>query len=871
MNHQQPPQWILRVIERLCDPILIEGISGDLEEVFKDNLNTKGPLQAQLIYVLQAIGFLRFIFLRKEQKHSNMKAIWTNYLLTSYRSLKRHKTFFAINLIGLITAISCSLFALVYVYDELQYDQEHTDADQIYRLYKRYINIEEGIDHLTYENSGLMAPTMLEEYSQVEDYTRICPWFDKGTITNTSNQKSIISEHIYYADSNFFDFFDFTVISGSDKLLTAPATMMLSEELATALFSDENPIGKTVIGLNDITYTITGVFEKPDRRSSFQFDGLISWTTTVPGVGPNGYRWMNNWLGQAIFSFVKLNAFSNPKELEDELPDMMNRHFEERADQYFLKLMPLNKMHLYSDNILGERGMKTGSIKFIYVLVSSALLILLITVVNYVNISLSRASQSVKEVGIRKTMGSTKQQLMGRFMAETVISVLLASVVSIALLALLLPYLGQLVNKELPIHLLFNGMTILFLFGFISLVSIIVGIYPSHILSKPAPAAILKGESKSGRTGSFRKVLLTLQFAISLLLLVSTVTIVRQIQFMINKPLGFDKEQVIVIDTYNEVGEKITVFEEKLLQHPNIESVSVSQNAISASSYGTTALPEGITDELNVRVFGVDAEFFETYGIQTIEGRTFLKNSNADSAHLIVNQEFLNQLGWEEAVGKHMRFSPEGTPIPIIGVIDNFHYNSLASSKIEPVVMYHTPNATNNTIVRLGGGSVRETMEYIDDIWNELAGRSSLDVIFVDEWFADQYEKETQLLNFSSIYAIISIILCGLGLYGLTGLILQQKSKEISIRKVLGASIQSIVAQMNRQYVLIVLLSFAVAAPMAYYLLDGWLQNFAYKIELDPLPFVIAIASVMVLCTLIVSLLSVKTASTNPTDVLNKE
>ncbi len=869
-NKIKPPGWIQKLVSRYCEPYLFEGISGDLEELFLENVELKGLAKARLIYLIQAVGFFRMRFKKRSKRISNMKAIWSNYLLTSFRSLKRHKSFFAINLVGLITAITCSLFALIYVHDELQFDRQHSDIDNTYRLYKHYINPSESIDHFTYETSGMMGPTMTDEYAEIQEYVRVCPWFSKAIISY--DQHNFGTENLYFADSSFFNFFDFKLLKGDpNSVLTAPSSIVISESLAKAIFQDQNPVGQVVIGLHDLNYTVTGVFEDVSRHSSLQFDALVSWSTTVPNVGPLAYRWMNNWLAQGIFTFVKLSDDTNPESVVEKLPDMMNRHFEERAENYFLQLMPLKKMYLYGDDIRDGRAMKAGSITFVYTLTFSALLVFLIASVNYVNIMLSRATETHTEVGVRKVMGSTRSQLMGRFVAETFISTSIATIISFILLAFIIPQTNPLLGKELTVMALFQPLVIGAAITFILAISIFVGLYPAIVLSSPPISSILQGSSSVGSTGWFRKVLLTLQYAISIFLIVCTIVVIRQTNYLKSKPLGFDKEQVMVIDVNNEVDQKIDVFESELLKNPNIQMVSTSRSAIGSGTFSTTVFPQGYTDEVTTRIFGVDQEFFETYGMELNYGRTFFKKSLADSNNLVINQAMVDYLGWDDPIGKHIRFSADGEPATIIGVVDNFHYGSLATATIEPTILYLNTTTIWNSSVKISGTNQRETIAYILDVWDNLASRTPIDFYFVDEWFDRQYQKETQLLGMSTIYSIISILLCALGLYGLTALILQQRQKEICIRKVLGASVSSIVTLVNRQFMLIIVISFTIAAPVAYYLISRWLDAFVYKISMDLVAFAIAGIITFLISIGIISSLSIKTANTNPSDTLSRE
>lgn len=870
VNEPHPPKWILRYLEWFCDPYLVEGISGDLEEAFLDNIQIKGERRSQLLYILQALGFFRLIFRRKEKRVSNMASIWTNYLLTSYRSLKRHKVFFGINLLGLITAITCSLFALVFIIDELHFDRHIQGSDDIYRLYKRHINIPENVDILTYETSGMMGPTMSDEYPEVESFSRVLPWWDQVIFTH--EQKNIVSKDVYIVDSVFLDLFQVEVLRGDTKsLLTKPSSLVVSEELAYSLFGNVSPIGKQVVGLNDVTYTVTGVFKSPPRQSSLQFDALISWTTTVPGLGSMEMEWMNNWRAQGIFTFVKLARNANISSLEEKFKEMMQTHFSERAENYFLKLQPFEEMYLYGEEIAMARGMKTGSIRFVYLLGFSALLIFLIASVNYVNIALSRATQSHTEVGIRKVVGSTRTQLMGRFISETFIITILASLVSWILVYLILPEANQIIEKDIPREALLQPVVAIGLLSFTIGISIFVGSYPAMVLSSHSISTILKSSSSTLKeAGWLRKILVVFQYSMSIFLIICTIAVVRQINYLINKPLGFNKSQVMVINLDNEVPQKANVFKEELLTHPNIQSVSVGRSALGGGSYTTRLEADGFEGEMSARMFGIDLDFLETYEIQTALGRRFLRGSRADSAGtLMVNQAFVKFVGWNDPIGQHITFS-SGNSFPIIGVVDDFHISSLAKSEIEPMVLFLNPRPDYASI-RIGPGNMRETIDHIESSYDLVAERTPLNYHFVDQWFEEQYKSEQQILSMSSTYAVISVILCALGLYGLTSLMLQQKRKEISIRKVLGASIRSIMGMMNLQFIIIIAVSFLISVPLAFFMIRNWLEGFVYKIGMGPIPFVFAGMVTLVISVAIVSGLSYKIGNSRLTDQLSSE
>ncbi len=867
----QPPKWIYRFLERFSDPYLWEGISGDLLEVFHENVELKGLRKARWIYLFQSLGFLRNVFRKKAKTISTMRSMWLNYFVTAFRTLRKNKAFFLINLTGLIVAVSCSLFALIYINDELQYDKFHSDVDQIHRLYKHFYFPPEGIDELTFETSGMMGPTMVEEYPEVLSTVRIN--VRSYPVILSYEEKNIVTEKLYIADSTFFNFFDFKILSGNkSELLTAPSSIVLSQTLAKSIFGDEDPIGKVVLGLNDLNFTVTGTFEDPPRQSSIQCNAIASWTTTVKGVGPVSYGWMNNWRTQGIHTFVKLSKDASAEALVGKLPEMMERHLPERADRYFLRLQPFNRMYLHSENINAKKGMSYSSFTFLLMLGGSAFLVFIIASVNYINSTLSRASQTKVEVGIRKAMGSTKNQLMGRFVTETLVNALIATILGLAVIFLLLPMVNSMSGKELPSELFYSPLAILSLFGFVVGICLIVGVYPAFVLSSPPINTILKASpGQVGSTGWFRKGLLTLQYVISILLLICTALINQQTYFLQNKPLGFDKEGLLVIDIDNEVNQKVDVLESKLLSHPNILSVSTARSAIGGGSYTDTVYPVGFNGEMSSRFYEVDPDFFETYGLEINAGRMFLKNSTADSSNVIVNQAWVDFVGWDDPIGRRIKFDEKDQGYTIVGVVNNFHIYSLAIAEIEPMILTFQSGEAYNSTVRIGNGDLQETIDHIDDTWSSLAERTPLNFYFVDQWFKERYQKETQLLKISNAYAIISIILCGLGLFSLTALLLQQRTKEISIRKVLGASLSSILMMINKQFVIIILLALAIAAPIAYLLLSQWLDQFVYKVAISAVPFAVSGIIVLLVSVLIVSFLSTRSANENPAENLRSE
>ncbi len=870
-GHNSPPRWIKAVLEKYCDSRLLEGILGDLDEVYTEHLERKSKSVASWAYAWNALGFLRMVFRKKLTNNMAMRSIWFNYLLAAFRSGRRQKFTFSVNVLGLVLAISCSLYALIYINDELQFDTQHEQSDQIFRLHKRYINVQEQIDHLTYETSGMMGPTMKSEFPEVEEFVRVLPWWDPMVLTH--KRTHISTDHAYFADSTFFKVFDFKLLRGNpDQVLTAPSSIVLSESLAKAIFSDQDPIGKVVKGLHYEDLEVTGIMEDVPRQSSFRHEAIISWSTTVPGVGVFNMRWMNNWLAQGIYTFVRLQAGAKSADVVPKLSEMMKEHFPERSEQYFLKLQPLSDMYLKGYNIRGTERMRSGSIVFTRTLGFSALLIFLIAATNYINMALSKASRARKEVGVRKVMGSTKKQLIGRFVVETFIITTIASILSFILVLVALPYINPIVGKELPLVAAFQPIVWVSLAIFVLGVSLLVGFYPALVIASPSITSILKSaDAQTGSVGALRKLLLGIQYMISIFLIICTIIFVRQIHYLENKPLGMDKDNILVLDIGNEVSDKADVLESELLTHPNVEIVSISRSALGGGSYTTSVFPEGYGDEFGARIYGVDQEFFETYGIKTVLGRTFLPGSVADSNRLVVNEAFVKFMDWDDPIGKHVRFSEDSQPVPIMGVVNDFHIESLASGVVEPMILYLNLTTQWYASIKLGQGSVHETIAFVEGLWNQLARRTPFNYYFVDDWFHAKYEKERQLLKIATYYASVSILLSLLGLLGLTSLLLQHRIKEIGIRKVLGASVASILQLMNKQFIPVIGVSFVLASPLAFWLMSDLLNQFANRINVDQGPFIIALISTIMTSVLIIVLTSLKSAHTNPSKILKSE
>lgn len=783
----------------------------------------------------------------------------------------KYKAYLLINMLGLTIAIACTLLAVTFVLDELEYDQFHSKKENIYRLYKRNVNTTLGTERLTYETSGLMGPTMVSEYPEVLESVRLASWFEDVVIS--FEDENFKTDNFVFADSNFFKVFDFELIAGDfQKALANPSSIVLTETMAARLFGDTNPLGMEVVGIHDIPMTVTGIVKDPTRYSHIQFGALASWSTMVPNVGPLSYNFFNNWLAQTLNTYLLVQENASVPNLEAKFPDFMQRNFPERADSYFLKLKPFTEVYLYSDNIQGNRLFPVGSAKFLKTFSIIALFILLIACVNYVNISTAKATKRAGEVSIRKVMGAKRKQLIFQFVGESVVLTLLASALALLLADISVGYFNELTGKSLAITAAMIPQLAMAVVVILIAVSALSGIYPALVLSSFQPIKVLKSSNRTQTSGSnSRQVLTVVQFAVSIILIAGTLLVSQQLTFLQDKELGFDKDRILVLNTNNDIGNNLEAFRNELESYANVKSVSICQAAIGAGNFGTTIIAEGSDEEMSVQSFRVDHNFLKTYGIEIVEGREFDPTVPPQQGNLIVNEKFVELAGWDDPLQRKVRFSAEGPQYPVIGVAKNFHYNNPDKWALDPVVMFIFPTNYYNASIKIGSGDIQQTLGDIENLWNKYESRFPFDYFFVDQWFDSKYKQYQKLLQTVTTFAGISILIACLGLYGLTAFTIEQKTKEIGIRKVFGASVSGLTFMINRRFMLLVLVAFTISSPITYYFIDQWLATFAYQINVGIMPFVVAGLFALFIAVAAVSVQALKAAVANPIKAIGHE
>ncbi len=800
-----------------------------------------------------------------------------NYLTTTWRNIKRNKIYSLINIFGLAVGMCCCIIIMLFVMDELSFDRFHENADRIYRLtVKRKISTGEQRDTLTPSDA---APNLIAEFPEVVDAVRL----DQPRVFVVEHEDKRFTTDPVGADPSILDIFTFPLIMGDKSIaLKDPDNVVISEELAEKMFGDENPMDKiiTLYGVDTRhDYRVTGIMKNIPYNSHLRFEFL------TPATYDSKERSERSRRGPCV-TYLLLGKNAAPEELEKKLPDFALRHYGERvAQRATFRLQPLISIHLHSDLDYDEIIEKKASLSTSYFLSALALVILLIASINFMNLSTARAFRRSREVGIRSTVGANRFQLFQQFLGESVLFSLLALLLAAALALMILPFFNSLMGKHLTLNLksnplLYAGFVLLSLF-----VGLFSGSYPALFLSSYKPVDVLKGQIRRGtRFGIFlKKGLVVFQFAISLVFIIGTIIIFRQLGFTKNKDLGFDRENIIRIPIFKdkEFSTRSELIKRELSQNPNILEVVVTSGAPGGyNGWLVPCVPEGFSEDnpVKMRAIPVGEDYFTFFGIDIIEGRDFSKEiaSDVDSA-LIINQTAAKFLGWESPIGKQIKneqFSSESNKtgvFSVIGVVRDFH-NGPLHKKIEPTFYKFYPQDNNAIFLKIKPEGIKDTIAFLERKWRELPTYLILNCQFLDESIQRYgYGEERRISRIFTFSSVLAILLACLGVFGLASFTSEQRIKEIGIRKVLGASVENIIMLLTRDFSILVLIANLIAWPVAYYIISRWIQRFAYRIGIGWWIFPLAALMVLAITLLTIGYHSVKAAHTNPAVTLRYE
>ncbi|MCK5147156.1 ABC transporter permease [bacterium] len=839
-----PPVWINWLLKKTLKPQDYNVASGDLLEEYCNLFQNHGKLQANL-WLLKEIGHdipaipARHLYWRI--------MMIKNYLKVAFRNLKRQKLYAAINILGLAIGMAGCLLIYLWVQDELSFDRYHTHADSIYRVEREmHFRDTHGIIPVT---GGTYGEAYQMDYPEVEDYVRV----DDLNITLLDHRQVFREQAIIAADATLLSIFDFPLESGDAEFaLDAPLSVVLTAEAAERYLGTRDALGKTLsIQWNNgelTDFNITGILKPVPRNSHFHFEMAIS-------IASFSEQRLNTWLNNFLYTYIKLKETANPADLEAQSHSFVKKHLAGPFAPYLpedvdptkicqMRLKPITAIHLNPSKQweIGNQGSKTSVVIFSAI----AVLILLIACINFINLSTAKAGKRALEVGLRKTVGAHRGLLLGQFLSETVLMATISAVIALIAIAVTLPAFNALSAKAIRLSHLLNGGNILIVLAIICVTGILAGLYPAFYLSSFKPAAVLRGETRKGRTRqTFRRSMAVIQFIISITLIVSTLTVYRQMNLVQNQSMGFDKENLIVVNTLQSIDHsRYQPFRNEILTDSRCLSMAYSSNRPGEDSFSDSIyrLVDGEENHV-VHQWSIDYHFVNTYGMKIIAGRNLSTAYSTDSSAVILNEAAAIELGStpEEIIGKTLLrpAQRDNQEFTIVGVVENFNYKTLHMD-IEPLAMLSQPQFGGEISIRIAPGDVRKTLEYLESTWMHHFPSEPFNFYFLDEAIMARYTQELRMRDIFLIFSGLSIMVACLGLFGLASYSAQEKTKEIGIRKVLGAGIPHILGNLLKEFTQWVMISNIVAWPLAWYLMNKWLQNFATRISLGLDLFIIA-------------------------------
>lgn len=795
-----------------------------------------------------------------------------NYFLIAIRSLHKNLGYTLINVFGLAVGLASCLLVTLYVRYELSYEKFHANKDSIYRYIPR-AERDGTIYSQTYLPAGF-APLIASSFPEVEMYTRFT-WIDDNPLLKNGDV-ILDSKSFCVADPDFFQMFSFHLQQGDPKnVLTRPFTIAIAKSVADSHFPDGNALGKILRYDNEFDFEITGVFEDVPANSHLQFTYLTSFETMAK-IGEIRYDWPANDFLSDLGSWNYSAYFYIPTEKNiQDLATRIDKKFTEARQEEFNPnttndwLQPLNEIH-FTKGIKADSA--NGDINYVYLFAAVALIILLIACFNFMNLSTARAMKRAKEVGLRKVMGAFRPQLIKQFMGETIMLVAISLVIGVILLELMVPLFNSLIGQHLKVTYFGEGSLIWFFMLAGLITGVLAGSYPAFYLSSFSPAKVLKGQLSASGNGGLRRVLTSLQFGVATFLMIGTFVVYQQMSFIQNSDLGFDQEKIIYMNPPTSLWEKREVFKGALLTHSSIESVTFSNRTPGMqSATWQYAFPGQNIDKRSMNTIIVDHDYMKTFGLEIVDGRAFSTEFATDSTDAyIVNEAAVEELMMEKPVGSSMQALDGHEPGHIIGVVKNFHYRSL-HRKIEPLVIRMDSRNMWCTSVKFGSGNLKDQLATVEKEWKKIAPEHPFTYTFVDDTIEEQYKTEQNTGVLIGSFSALAIIIACLGLLGLTAFMTEQRKKEIGVRKVLGASVSGIIVLLSRDFSRLVLLSFVVVVPIAWYAMNQWLADFAYKIDINPLVFLGAGLLILLIAFLSVFYQAFKAAVVNPSETLRNE
>jgi putative ABC transport system permease protein len=868
---QRPPRipgWLIRISAWYEDGY---AVYGDACEEFCEIAAALGTRRARRWFWRQGLqAFPAFV---------NDYVVWRvimfrNYLKVAFRNIKKQKGYAFINISGLAIGMAACLLILLWVYDEMSFDTYHENADRIYR-----VTIDANLgNHMTAPVAPTPSgPAMVQEYPEVLQSVRL-------TRPNRSpvkvGDREYFEENVAYADNSIFDVFSFPLVAGDPRTALKTAyTAVLTEDVARKYFGHDQALGKTIKIGGGREYAVTGIAKNVPENSHFRFNILLSMETRYAESRPI----MENWMAISNYAYVLLAENADPAALEAKLPALIDKNLgpvlKSLGGSITLHLQPLRRIHLHSD-FRGDIAAQ-GDILYVYLFSAIALFILIIAGINFVNLSTARSTARTKEVGMRKTLGALRQMLVGQFLGESVVYSLLALILAVGLILLARPWFNAVVGRDLGLDILRIPWLAPAFLGLALLVGIAAGGYPAFYLSSFHPVRVLRGGTKIGaKNVLFRRVLVVTQFVISVVLIIGTMVVYKQLTFMKTQNLGFEKEHVVVLPGLDDVMPKsYETLRNELKNVPGVLDVGAATLVPGRGIRKSVFQPEGfqLDQSQPMDYNNIDPSYLPTLGIELVAGRNFSEELASDRTRsVLINETAAEKFGWKDPVGKQFIVAPdqnstgEETRLNVIGVVKDFHNTSLRE-KIDPMILFYDPTQASAFAVRIASTGMPKTLGLLKDRWKELLPHKPFDSFFLDEAFDSQYRAEERIGNLALRFSLLAILISCLGLFGIASYTTEQRTKEIGIRKTLGASGGIIVRMLSKEYLILVTVGNLIAWPAAFLMMRSWLQNFAYRTSLAYWVFLAAAVLSIAVALLTVSYQSIRAARTNPVRSLRYE
>lgn len=797
-----------------------------------------------------------------------------NYLKIALRNIRNKKFYSFLNLLGLSIGITAGILIIIYVHDELSYDQFHPNVEN------KYVT---GLSGKlgNQEFRGIFTPpvlgsTMIEE---VPGITKVTRTNNAGMMVFRSEDEAFTESNVFWADSTFFDFFGYELLRGDpETVLDAPHKAVITESIATKYFGNENPIGKALSVGNDRTsYEVTGVTADPPHNSHFHFNILLSFSSI-------DYSRSTVWLSNSINTYFELNPNVEISQVEDAFDDLVIKYvgpemeqfmgatieqMEEQGNMYGYFAVPILDLHLHSSG-LDVSFEPPGDITYVYIFSIIGIFLIVIACVNFMNLYTASASGRAKEVGLRKTLGAERKGMITQFLFESILYVLLATFLSILLIYFLLPWFNTLAGKELTLGIVTQPWFLVTLFGLVITIGLIAGSYPAFYLTAFSPADVMSGKIRKGaRSSGFRSTLVVGQFFISIALIACTLLVNRQLQFMQNKNLGINKEHSVVLTNTSRLENNQNAFRDELMSDTRVLSASYSNFTIPGTNNVTVfQRPETDLDYM-MALYYADHQHKDALGFEMAEGRYFDRDFPTDSTAIVINEAAVTEMGLDDPVGKEIIYPDDNRTYKVIGVMKDFNFESLRD-EIMPLAIMLT-DTSNEMIVRFQSEDPRQAVNLIETTWDKYSNGEPVDYTFLDDDFDRLFRQEQRMGRVFMTFTIIAIIIACLGLLGLSAYMAERRTHEIGVRKVLGASVSSILGLLSIEFLKLIGIAFLLAIPVSWYFIHNWLQDFAYRIDVNPMIFVVTAGATLFIVLMTISWQTLKAALMNPVKSIRSE